>query len=81
MANKEISYQFSGLKSGFTTFVEARGPGQIAPEASAGFPLGHEEPRAFPPKEAGGVFPAPPAKKSAPYDSPPKAEAAQAPGP
>ena len=68
-------------KSGFTTFVEARGPGRNAPEASAGFPLGHEEPRVSPPEEAGGIFPAPLAKKSVPYDSPPKAESAQAPGP
>ena len=45
--------------------------GRIAPEASAGFPLDHEEPRAFPPEEAGGVFPASSAKKSAPYDSNP----------
>jgi hypothetical protein len=71
-------YQFGGLKKWLTTFVEARGSGRIAPEASAGFPLGHEEPRSFPPEEAGGVFPAPPAKKSAPYDS---KRAAQAPGP
>ncbi|MBM4331950.1 MAG: hypothetical protein FJ117_12155 [Deltaproteobacteria bacterium] len=42
------------------------------------FPLGHEEPRSIPPEEAGGVFPAPSAKKSAPYDS---KRAAQAPGP
>jgi len=61
----------SSSKSGFTTFVEARGPGRNAPEASAGFPLSYEEPRSFPPEEAGGLFPAPPAKKSAPYDSNP----------
>jgi len=61
-----------------TAFVEARGLGRIAPEVSAGLPLGYEEPRAFPPEEAGGVFPAPPAKKSAPYDS---KRAVQAPGP
>src|SRR4030042_1666601 len=46
-------YQFSGL----TAFVEARGSGRNAPEASAGFPVGHEEPRAFPPKDAGGASP------------------------
>ncbi|MBM4332986.1 MAG: hypothetical protein FJ117_17530 [Deltaproteobacteria bacterium] len=34
--------------------------------------------RSFPPEEAGGVFPAPPAEKSAPYDY---KRAAQAPGP
>ena len=45
--------------------------GRIAPEASAGFPLDHEEPRGFPSEEAGGVFPAPFTKKSAPYDSNP----------
>jgi len=70
----KYAYQFSGL----TAFVEARGSGRTAPEASAGFPLGHEEPCAFPPEEAGGVFPAPLAKKSVPYDS---KRAAQAPGP
>jgi len=63
---------------GFTTFVEVRGPGRIAPEASAGFELGHDEPHAFPPEEAGGVFPAPSSKKSAPHDS---KRSAQAPGP
>jgi len=73
---KGISLAF--CKSDLTAFVEARGPGRSAPEASAGFPLDHEEPRAFPPDEAGGVFPAPSAKKSAPYDS---KQAAQAPGP
>ena len=30
-------YHFSGLKTGVTTFVEARGAGRNAPEASAGF--------------------------------------------
>jgi hypothetical protein len=66
------------LKNDLTAFVEARGFGRNAPEASAGFPLGHEEPRTFPQEEAGGVSPAPSAKKSAPYDS---KRAAQAPGP
>jgi len=44
---------FSGLKKKVTAFVEARGPGRNAPEASAGLPLGHENHRVFPPKGAG----------------------------
>ena len=49
-----------------TTFVETRGSGRNAPEASAGFPFPREDPRVFPPQEAEGGFPAPPAEKSAP---------------
>jgi len=61
-----------------TAVVEARGPGRNAPEASAGFPLGHEDPRVFPPEGVGGIFPAHPTEKSAPYDS---KRTVQAPGP
>jgi len=61
-----------------TAFVEARGPGRNAPKASAGLPLGYEDPRVFPPEGAGGIFPAQPPEKSAPYDS---KRAVQEPGP
>jgi len=61
-----------------TASVGARGPERNAPEASVGQPLGHADPRLFPPEEAGSIFPAPSTKKSAPYDS---KRAELAPGP
>ena len=66
------------MKNGATTPVGARGPERNAPEASVGFPLGHEDKSLSPPEEAGGIFPAPSPKKSAPYDS---KRAGLAPGP
>jgi|GEM_PF-2563320 len=75
---QQAMYQFSGLKKRVTALVEARGPGRNAPEASVGLTLGHENHSVFPPKEAGGAFPAPSTEKSAPYDS---KRAAQASGP
>jgi len=74
----QFRYQFSGLKKRVTALVEARAPGRNAPEASVGLTLGHENPSVFPPKEAGGVFPAPSTQKSAPHDS---KRATQTPGP
>jgi len=41
------------LKKGIKAFVEGRGLGRNAPEASVGVPLGHEDKRYFPPEEAG----------------------------
>ena len=61
-----------------TTSVGARGPERNAREASVGLPPGHEDQGLFPPEEAGGIFPAPSTKKSAPYDS---KRAGLAPGP
>jgi len=49
--------------------VGARGPERNAPEASVGFPLGYGDQSLIPPEKAGGIFPAPSTKKSAPYDS------------
>lgn len=61
-----------------TTFGGVRGPERNAPEASVGLPLGEEDQSVFPPDEAGGIFPAPSLKKSAPYGS---KRAGLAPGP
>jgi len=61
-----------------TASIGARGPERNAPEASVGFPLGHEHKSSFPPEEAGGIFPARSTEKSAPYDS---KRAGLAPGP
>jgi len=41
------------LKKGIKAFVKGRGLERNAPEASVGFPLGHEDRRSFPPEEAG----------------------------
>jgi len=65
-------------KNDVTTFIETRGTGRNAPEASAGVPFRFEDPQAFPPEEAGGIFPASRTENSPPYDS---KRADQAPGP
>jgi hypothetical protein len=65
----KMVFQFNGLKKWVTAWVEARGPGRNAPEASVGLTFGNENPSVFPPKEAGGVFPAPSTQKSAPHES------------
>jgi len=44
-------------KKGIKEFVEGRGLERNAPEASVGFPLGHEDKSLFPPEEAGGSCP------------------------
>ena len=62
-----ISLEF--WENGVTAPVWARGPDRNAPEASVGLPLGHGDQSLIPPERAGGLFPAPSTKKSAPYDS------------
>jgi len=50
-----------------TASVGARGAERNAPEASVGLPLGYGDQNLFPTEEAGGIFPGPSVKKSAPY--------------
>jgi len=67
--NPKQSNRLVFWKNGVTASVGARGPERNAPEASVGLSLGHGDQSLFPPEEAGGSFPDPSTKKSAPYGS------------